>query len=95
MTAQGGVLARPVKCEAFNGASAHPTKAASTARWFEQAGPANKEEKKDKMMAIVNYSFQKNLKEQARKKKQEEKRLLKLNKKMAKLKESPDLGDNG
>ncbi|MCX5694373.1 MAG: hypothetical protein NT014_04500 [Candidatus Omnitrophica bacterium] len=38
-------------------------------------------------MAIVNYSFQKNLKEQARKKKQEEKRLLKLNKKLAKLKE--------
>ena len=38
-------------------------------------------------MAIVNYSFQKNLKEQARKKKQEEKRLLRLNKKMAKLKE--------
>mgnify|MGYP001591335633 CR=1 FL=1 len=36
-------------------------------------------------MAVVNYSFQKNLKEQARKKKQEEKRLLKLNKKMAKL----------
>ncbi|MHB8154719.1 MAG: hypothetical protein ACYDFR_01540 [Candidatus Omnitrophota bacterium] len=41
-------------------------------------------------MAIVNYSFQKNLKEQARKKKQEEKRLLKLNKKMAKLKESSE-----
>ncbi|MCX5699703.1 MAG: hypothetical protein NTX01_08415 [Candidatus Omnitrophica bacterium] len=39
-------------------------------------------------MAVVNYSFQKNLKEQARKKKQEEKRLLKLNKKMAKLKVS-------
>ena len=39
-------------------------------------------------MTIVNYSFQKNLKEQARKKKQEEKRLLKLNKKLAKLKES-------
>jgi hypothetical protein len=39
-------------------------------------------------MAIVNYSFQKNLKEQARKKKQEEKRLLKLNKRMAKLKEA-------
>jgi len=39
-------------------------------------------------MAFVNYSFQKNLKEQARKKKQEEKRLLKLNKKMAKLKET-------
>lgn len=39
-------------------------------------------------MAIVNYSFQKNLKEQARKKKQEEKRLLRLNKKMAKLKEA-------
>jgi hypothetical protein len=39
-------------------------------------------------MAIVNYSFQKNLKEQARKKKQEEKRLLKLNRKMSKLKES-------
>ena len=38
-------------------------------------------------MAIVNYSFQKNLKEQARKKKQEAKRLLKLNKKMAKLNE--------
>ena len=36
-------------------------------------------------MAIVNYSFQKNLKEQARKKKQEQKRLLKLNKKMSKL----------
>ena len=67
----------------------------STARWLEQAGPANKVERKDKMMAIVNYSFQKNLKEQARKKKQEEKRLLKLNKKMAKLKENPDLGDNG
>ena len=42
-------------------------------------------------MAIVNYSFQKNLKEQARKKKQEEKRVLKLNKKMAKLKENPGL----
>ena len=41
-------------------------------------------------MAIVNYSFQKNLKEQARKKKQEEKRLLKLNKKMAKLKENSE-----
>ena len=41
-------------------------------------------------MAVVNYSFQKNLKEQARKKKQEEKRLLKLNKKMAKLKENPE-----
>jgi hypothetical protein len=41
-------------------------------------------------MAIVNYSFQKNLKEQARKKKQEEKRLLKLNKKMAKLNQSPE-----
>ena len=41
-------------------------------------------------MAVVNYSFQKNLKEQARKKKQEEKRLLKLNKKMAKLKETPE-----
>lgn len=42
-------------------------------------------------MATVNYSFQKNLKEQARKKKQEEKRLLKLNKKMAaKLKENPE-----
>ncbi|HNW39083.1 MAG TPA: hypothetical protein PL125_06040 [Candidatus Omnitrophota bacterium] len=39
-------------------------------------------------MAVVNYSFQKNLKEQARKKKQEEKRLLKLNKKLAKLKET-------
>lgn len=39
-------------------------------------------------MAIVNYSFQKNLKEQARKKKQEEKRLLRLNKKMAKSKEN-------
>ncbi|MDP3042161.1 MAG: hypothetical protein Q8N62_05510 [Candidatus Omnitrophota bacterium] len=38
-------------------------------------------------MAVVNYSFQKNLKEQARKKKQEAKRLLKLNKKMAKLNE--------
>jgi hypothetical protein len=48
-------------------------------------------------MAIVNYSFQKNLKEQARKKKQEEKRLLKLNKKMAKLKEStqPVLSQDG
>ena len=42
-------------------------------------------------MAIVNYSFQKNLKEQARKKKQEEKRLLKLNKKMAKLNPVPEL----
>jgi len=41
-------------------------------------------------MAIVNYSFQKNLKEQARKKKQEEKRLLKLNKKMAKLNPGPE-----
>ena len=41
-------------------------------------------------MAIVNYTFQKNLKEQARKKKQEEKRLLKLNKKMAKLKENTE-----
>ena len=41
-------------------------------------------------MAVVNYSFQKNLKEQARKKKQEEKRLLKLNKKMARLKENPE-----
>jgi len=41
-------------------------------------------------MAVVNYSFQKNLKEQARKKKQEEKRLLKLNKKMAKLKENSE-----
>ncbi len=41
-------------------------------------------------MAIVNYSFQKNLKEQARKKKQEEKRLLRLNKKMAKLKENSE-----
>ena len=41
-------------------------------------------------MAVVNYSFQKNLKEQVRKKKQEEKRLLKLNKKMAKLKESSE-----
>ena len=39
-------------------------------------------------MAIVNYSFQKNIKEQARKKKQEEKRLAKLNKKMAKQQES-------
>jgi mRNA-degrading endonuclease YafQ of YafQ-DinJ toxin-antitoxin module len=39
-------------------------------------------------MMVVNYSFQKNLKEQARKKKQEEKRLLKLNKKLAKSKES-------
>jgi hypothetical protein len=38
-------------------------------------------------MAIVNYSFQKNIKEQARKKKQEEKRLLRLNKKLAKLKD--------
>ena len=37
-------------------------------------------------MAIVNYSFQKNLREQAKKKKQEVKRLLKLEKKMAKLK---------
>jgi len=42
------------------------------------------------VMAVVNYSFQKNLKEQARKKKQEEKRLLKLNKKMSKLKENPE-----
>lgn len=42
-------------------------------------------------MAIVNYSFQKKLKEQARKKKQEEKRLLRLNKKMAKLKENQEL----
>ncbi len=42
-------------------------------------------------MAIVNYSFQKNLKEQARKKKQEEKRLLKLNKKMVKLKENTQI----
>jgi hypothetical protein len=41
-------------------------------------------------MAVVNYSFQKNLKEQARKKKQEEKRLLKLNKKMAKLNQGPE-----
>jgi hypothetical protein len=41
-------------------------------------------------MALVNYSFQKNLKEQARKKKQEEKRLLRLNKKLAKSKESPE-----
>ncbi len=41
-------------------------------------------------MAVVNYSFQKNLKEQARKKKQEEKRLLKLNKKMSKLNPSPE-----
>ena len=41
-------------------------------------------------MAVVNYSFQKNLKEQARKKKQEEKRLLKLNKKLAKLKEGAE-----
>lgn len=41
-------------------------------------------------MAVVNYSFQKNLKEQARKKKQEEKRLLKLNKKLNKLKENPE-----
>ena len=39
-------------------------------------------------MAMVNYSFQKNLKEQARKKKQEEKRLLKLNRKMSKLNDS-------
>lgn len=39
-------------------------------------------------MAIVNYSFQKNLKEQARKKKQEAKRLAKLNKKMAKSQET-------
>lgn len=39
-------------------------------------------------MAIVNYSFQKKLKEQQAKKKQEEKRLAKLNKKMAKLKEA-------
>jgi hypothetical protein len=43
-----------------------------------------------KIMAIVNYSFQKNLKEQARKKKQEAKRLLKLNKKMSKLNGSPE-----
>ena len=42
-------------------------------------------------MAVVNYSFQKKLKEQARKKKQEEKRLLKLNKKLAKLKENSEL----
>jgi len=41
-------------------------------------------------MAMVNYSFQKNLKEQARKKKHEEKRLLKLNKKMAKSKEGTE-----
>ncbi|MDD5505190.1 MAG: hypothetical protein PHR73_00305 [Candidatus Omnitrophica bacterium] len=41
-------------------------------------------------MAMVNYSFQKNLREQARKKKQEEKRLLKLNKKLARLKENPE-----
>ena len=41
-------------------------------------------------MAVVNYSFQKNLKEQARKKKQEEKRLLRLNKKMAKLNQNPE-----
>lgn len=46
-------------------------------------------------MAIVNYSFQKKLKEQARKKKQEEKRLLKLNKKLAKLKESQGDGNGG
>ena len=39
-------------------------------------------------MAIVNYSFQKNLREQAKKKKQEQKRLAKLEKKMAKAKES-------
>ncbi|MDD5130539.1 MAG: hypothetical protein PHS66_05780 [Candidatus Omnitrophica bacterium] len=45
-------------------------------------------------MAVVNYSFQKNLKEQARKKKQEEKRLLKLNKKKAKLNENPELTVN-
>ena len=32
-------------------------------------------------MAIINYSYQKNLKEQARKKKREEKRLAKLAKK--------------
>jgi len=48
-------------------------------------------EREDKIMAIVNYSFQKKLKEQARKKKQEEKRLLRLNKKMAKLNETPEL----
>ncbi len=42
-------------------------------------------------MAVVNYSFQKKLKEQTRKKKQEEKRLLKLNKKLAKLKENSEL----
>jgi hypothetical protein len=49
------------------------------------------------MMAIVNYSLQKNIKEQARKKKQEEKRLAKLNKKMAKLQESssPALNQEG
>jgi hypothetical protein len=41
-------------------------------------------------MAIVNYSFQKNLREQQAKKKQEEKRLAKLNKKMAKLKNNGD-----
>ena len=42
-------------------------------------------------MTIVNYSFQKNLKEQARKKKQEEKRLLRLNKKMVKPKENTEI----
>ena len=41
-------------------------------------------------MAIVNYSFQKNLREQANKKKQEAKRLLKLNKKLAKQKEGTE-----
>lgn len=41
-------------------------------------------------MAIVNYSFQKNLREQAKKKKREEKRLAKLAKKMEKEKVSAD-----
>jgi hypothetical protein len=47
-------------------------------------------DKEIEAMAVVNYSFQKNLKEQARKKKQEEKRLLRLNKKMAKLNQNPE-----
>lgn len=47
------------------------------------------------MTAMVNYSFQKNIKEQARKKKQEEKRLARLNKKLAKLKENPEPITNG
>jgi len=54
---------------------------------------AGVKKKEDKVMAMVNYSFQKNLKEQARKKKQEAKRLAKLNKKMAKLQETPASGE--